>query len=536
MDLLMDVDTVLELCIPESRYHEQVKSAKQSCLKQGCRVWLYVGSVQRLSDSLRAVFLENSIITKDNQTVDTIAQTASERLTECTRDICWLASLAGEGNVFAAEDIEAEQLLRAIERFPTGSIKILTQNRVLLRDEAEKAISPEKYCEQSRESAKVAFIDLKAQQDVIRSGLEKNIHKVLHHGRYILGPEVQELETQLADYVGVKHAVGVSSGTDALLMVLMALGVGPGDAVFTSPFTFIATAEIISLLGATPVFVDIDPRTYNLDPAHLAQAIKALEEHNTESYPLPENYMDLTPKAVIPVDMFGLPADYDPILKIADEKGLFVLEDAAQGLGGVYKGRKAGSLGHAAATSFFPAKPFGCYGDGGAVFTDNDELASVFRSIRVHGKGDDKYDNIRIGLNSRLHTMQAAVLLAKFEIFKKELLQKDKLATVYSKQLLQKNSTLTVPLVPEGLQSAWAQYSVLAGNNRMQLQEKLKNAGIPTAVYYQKPLHLQTAYTSLGYSMADFKISEEISDRIFSLPMHAYINNVEYITELLVQR
>lgn len=375
----------------------------------------------------------------------------------------------------------------------------------------------------------IAFIDLAAQQKVIRSQIDAGIAGVLNSGRYILGPEVAEFEKKLAEFVGVRHCIGVSSGTDALLMVLMSKGIGPGDAVFTTPFTFIATSEVISLLGATPIFVDIDPLTYNIDPAKLELAIKALQKNDSSIYPLPlghnSKHSELTLRCVIPVDLFGLPADYDPIMEIAKEHDLFILEDAAQGLGGIYKGRQAGSLAHAAATSFFPAKPLGCYGDGGAVLTDDNELAELVRSIRVHGKGTDKYNNIRIGLNARLHTLQAAILLPKLEIFPQEIKERQRVAQRYSHGL-SGCEELTLPHVPEGLQSVWAQYSLLAENKSL-IQGRLKEKNIPTAVYYGRPLHLQPAYDGLGYKQGDMPVSEQVSQQIFSLPMHPYLQNNE---------
>ena len=374
-----------------------------------------------------------------------------------------------------------------------------------------------------KKDSSVAFVDLQAQQRSIRPQIEKGIHSVLHHGRYILGPEVKELEEKLADFVGVKHCVGVSSGTDALLMGLMAQGIGPGDAVFTTPFTFIATAEVVSLLGATPVFVDIDPQTYNIDPAKLELAIHAVKENDSAIYPIPA-VAPLTPKAIIPVDLFGLPADYDRIMAIAKEHDLFVLEDAAQGLGGIYKGRQAGSLGHMGTTSFFPAKPLGCYGDGGSVFTDDDKLADMVRSIRVHGKGTDKYDNIRIGVNARLHTMQAAILLSKLQIFPDEIVERQRVAQQYTEGF--KDTSLITPFIPEGVQSVWAQYSLVC-DDREPIQAHLKSLGIPTAVYYGKSLHLQPAYADLGYSLGDMPNSEHISQHVFSLPMHPYLTSDE---------
>jgi len=278
------------------------------------------------------------------------------------------------------------------------------------------------------------FIDLATQQKRVRDKIEANITAVLDHGKYIMGPEIKTLEQRLADYAGVKHAIGCASGTDALLMALMALKVGPGDAVFTSPFTFIATAEVISLLGATPVYVDIDPATFNLDPSKLALAVSALKASDSNLYPLPitNNPLPFTPKAVIGVDIFGLPAEYERIDAVAREHDLLVIEDAAQSFGAELNGIKACSFGNIACTSFFPAKPLGCYGDGGMCFTDDDELANIMESVRVHGKGDHKYDNVRIGINGRLDSLQAAILLAKFDIFPEEIQLRQKVADRYS--------------------------------------------------------------------------------------------------------
>jgi UDP-2-acetamido-2-deoxy-ribo-hexuluronate aminotransferase len=371
------------------------------------------------------------------------------------------------------------------------------------------------------------FIDLAAQRRLIAEKLNANIAKVLAHGQYINGPEVRELENALAVYVGVRHAVGCASGTDALLMALMALEIGPGDAVFTTPFTFIATAEVISLLGAMPVFVDIDPATFNIDPAKLALAIQAVKSNDPTLHPLPltPNSSLLIPRCVIPVDLFGLPADYDEICAVAARHDLFVIEDAAQSFGGEYKGKKACAFGKIACTSFFPAKPLGCYGDGGMCFTDDDRLVELLRSIRIHGQGDNKYDNVRIGINGRLDTIQAAILLAKFEIFPEEIGLRQDVARRYTELLTPRSSRLTPPAVPGDSKSAWAQYSILArdGTERTFLMAKLKEAGIPTAIYYPKPLHRQTAFAGLGYREGDFPVSDDCARRIFSLPMHPYL-------------
>jgi UDP-2-acetamido-2-deoxy-ribo-hexuluronate aminotransferase len=357
------------------------------------------------------------------------------------------------------------------------------------------------------------FIDLKAQQEKIRPVLMERIRRVLAHGQYIMGPEVKELEERLAAYVGVKHAISCSSGTDALLMALMAYQVGPGDAIFTTPFTFIATAEVIQLLGATPVFADINPKTFNIDPGLLERAIAGF---NAKASPL-------KPKGIIPVDLFGQPADYDEINALAKKHGLFVLEDAAQSFGATYKGKRAGALAEVGGTSFFPAKPLGGYGDGGAIFTDSDALAEVLQSIRVHGQGTDRYENVRLGLNGRLDTLQAAILLVKLEIFDSEVEARQAVARRYSEAL---RSAAEVPFVAPQSTSVWAQYSVLS-NRRDELQAKLREAGIPTAVYYPIPLHLQGAFAHLGYKIGDFPVSEYAAERIFSLPMHPYLTEAD---------
>ncbi len=359
------------------------------------------------------------------------------------------------------------------------------------------------------ERRQIQFIDLAAQQSLIRSEIDARIARVLDHGRYIMGPEIAELEERLAAFTGRRHAVSCASGTDALLLPLMAFGVGPGDAIFTTPFTFIATAEVISLLGATPVFVDVEADTFNIDVAKLRETIANVGSTHPE----------LTPRGIIPVDLFGQPADYDEIASIASEHGLFVLEDAAQSFGATYKGRRAGNMGDVAATSFFPAKPLGCYGDGGAIFSDDDELVTTMRSIRVHGQGSDKYDNVRVGLNSRMDTMQAAVLLAKLDIFEREIDLRQEVAGRYAAGLA---DVVTVPTVRDDRLSAWAQYSVLS-DDRAGLMARLKESGVPTAVYYPVPLHLQTAYQPLGYGRGDFPVSEDLASRIFSLPMHPYL-------------
>ena len=368
------------------------------------------------------------------------------------------------------------------------------------------------------QSNAILFVDLGSQQQRIMPQVEKNIKTVLKHGKYIMGPEVAALEKKMAEFAQVRHAVTCASGTDALLMALMANGICPGDAVFTTPFSFIATAEVISLLGATPVFVDIDTATFNISPKKLETAIQQVEQ--AEKF---------TPKAIIPVDLFGHPCDYDRLNRIASEHNLVVIEDAAQSFGAEYKGRMAGSLGHVGCTSFFPAKPLGCYGDGGAVLTDSDDMADVLRSIRIHGKGKDKYDNIRLGINGRLDTLQAAILLPKLDIFPHELVSRRQIANNYTKLLTSQTMPLTLPSVFTGIKSAWAQYSILAPDThaRKAIQDRLQENSIPTAVYYPTPLHLQSAFAHLGYKKGDFPMAEDSAARIFSIPMHPYLTDTD---------
>ena len=363
----------------------------------------------------------------------------------------------------------------------------------------------------------IPFIDLNSQFARIQNEVEAAVLQVMRSGQYILGPEVEELERQLAAFVGTKHAVSCASGTDALVIALMAKGVGPGDAVFTTPFTFMASAEAIALVGATPVFVDVDPTTFNLSPPALRASVEAFGKS--------EQRDSLNPCCVIGVDLFGLPADYEAIEEIAREHDLFVIEDAAQSFGARAGNRLAGALAEIGCTSFFPAKPLGCYGDGGAIFTDDDELADLFRSIRVHGQGSDRYEHVRLGLTGRLDTIQAAVLIAKLRIFDDELAARQIVADHYSRALRRADLSLVIPTITQGCVSSWAQYSVLADDSqaRDDFRSRLSAKGFPTAVYYPRPLHLQPAFDYLGYHAGDFPISEMLAERIFSFPMHPYL-------------
>ena len=364
------------------------------------------------------------------------------------------------------------------------------------------------------------FLDLKTQQKRIRKPLEKRINKILDHGAYIMGPEVFELEEKLADYCGVKHAISCSSGTDALLIPLMAWGIGPGDAVFTTPFTYVATAEVISILGATPVFVDVYDTTFNIDCAKLELEIERVL-----------NEGKLKPKAIIPVDLFGLPARYRLIKKIAEKYNLKVIEDAAQSFGGAIRNEKVGTFGDVAATSFYPAKPLGCYGDGGAIFTNDDNLAEECRAIRIHGTKLDKYNSEMIGLNGRLDSIQAAVLLEKLKIFDDELKMRNNVNMQYRKSLN------NAQYHPKEYQSAHALFSITLAkkSQRDSLVDRLNNSKIPCVIYYKFPIHLMAGFSFLGYKKGDLPVSEKLSKTIVSLPMHPYLapKEIESIIEVL---
>ncbi len=357
------------------------------------------------------------------------------------------------------------------------------------------------------------FIDLKAQYRTLKEKIDNNIQKVLDNGHYIMGDEVKELEEKLANYTGRKYCATCANGTDALTIAMKVLEVKQGDAVFVPTFTFYSTSEVVSLEGGTPIFIDVDERTFNMDAVKLEKAIKQVIDDGK-----------LAPKAIIPVDLFGQPANFPEILKIAEKYNLKVVEDGAQGFGGEINGKKACSFGDISTTSFFPAKPLGCYGDGGAVFTDDEELYKKILSIRVHGKGSFKYENIRVGLNSRLDTIQAAILLPKLEAFEKyELEERNKFAKLYTDKL---KDIVKTPVVPEGFLSSWAQYTLIleSEEQRNTVQAKLKEVGIPTMVYYPIPLHKQIVYKDYNFNLEDLKVAENLSKCVLSLPMHPYLN------------
>lgn len=370
------------------------------------------------------------------------------------------------------------------------------------------------------------FIDLKEQYKRLKKEIDENIQSVLNNADFISGPEVKELETKLAEYVGRKYCATCANGTDALTIAMKVFGIKKNDAVFVPSFTFYSTAEVVSLEGATPIFVDVDERTFNLDVTKLEKAIKQVMEEGK-----------LNPKAIIPVDLFGQTANYPEILKVAEKYKLKVVEDGAQGFGGSINGKKACSFGDISTTSFFPAKPLGCYGDGGAIFTDDEEIYNLILSIRVHGKGSFKYDNVRIGLNSRLDTIQAAILLPKLEAFKEyELDNRNKFAKMYTEKL---KDVVKTPIVPEGYISSWAQYTITLSSEeeRNNLQEKLKESGIPTNIYYPTPLHKQIVYKDYNFNVEDLKTSESLCKCVLSLPMYPYMKEeqVDMISKAVIK-
>ena len=363
------------------------------------------------------------------------------------------------------------------------------------------------------------FRDLKTQYTVLKDEMDKAILDVVASSAYVMGPKIKEMEQAFAEYVGVKHCVACNSGTDALLLALMAWGVKEGDAVFVPSFTFFASAEVIANVGATPVFVDVDENTFNIDAVDLERKIEqTLKAGN------------LMPKVIVAVDLFGLPADFKSVRKIADKYNLFVLEDGAQGFGGRIGEQKACTFGDIATTSFFPAKPVGCYGDGGAIFTNNDEWAALMESYHIHGKGSDRYDNVRIGMNSRLDSIQAAILLVKLKAFKDyELTDVNKVAARYTEKL---NGVVKTPIVPEGYYSSWAQYTLQLEREeqRAGLQAALKALDIPTAIYYPIPMHLQTAFKYLNPDDNRCPVSERIAKTVLSLPIHPYLSEKDQDT------
>lgn len=540
MDLLLDINVVVDTLVRREPYYPAADRVLATCHESGGQIWLYTGSVQTLEFVTRAELRRIADRRNVNVTNRQLAQRARLLLREFCQDTNWLASLAGEGNVFDSPDPEDEQLVRALSRFTQGSIKLLTRDEPLMTRYPELTISPNQYLQLPEYKQTIPFVDLAAQQNSIRPKLEDRIHRVIHHGKFINGPEVTELEEKLAAYTGAKYCIGVANGTDALQIAQMALGVGHGDEVIVPGFSYIATAETAVLLGAKPVYVDIDPQTYNLDPTQLEAAI--------------------TPKtrAIIPVSLYGQCADYDAINAIAEKHNLPVIEDAAQSFGATYKGRKSCNLTTIGCTSFFPTKPLGCYGDGGAIFTNDEELATVARQIARHGQ-DRRYHHIRVGVNSRLDTMQAAILLAKLEILDDEITARQQVAETYTSLLSSHasnasssrtptpssrtpapssrtpirdlpeahNTPQQIPITPPNIEphntSAWAQYTIQV-NNRAQVQGALKTAGIPTAIHYPIPLNRQPA---MADDTASLPIGDAVAEHVISFPMHPYLNEAD---------
>jgi dTDP-4-amino-4,6-dideoxygalactose transaminase len=362
----------------------------------------------------------------------------------------------------------------------------------------------------TRVEAPIPFIDVAAQRRRLGSRIDDAVARVLDHCQFILGPETVALEKDLAAFCGARHALGVSNGTDALVLVMMAKGIGAGDAVFVPSFTYTASAEAIVLIGATPVFVDVDEATFNMDVKSLARAIATAEK------------LGLKPKAVMAVDLFGLPADYPAINAVTGPKDIYVIADAAQSFGATSGNRRAGALAPVTTTSFFPAKPLGCYGDGGAIFTDDDDLAKLIISLRNHGAGADRYDNVRIGMNGRLDTIQAAVLIEKLKIFPEEIAARERVAKRYNAKL---GDIAGVPQIPNGTSSVWAQYTIrVSGGRRDALAATLRAQNIPTAQYYPTPVHRQGAYTTYPVADGELAVTEKLSGEVISLPMHAYLD------------
>lgn len=502
MNLLIDVCIVMDVCATRSPHAEFSAMAIQHCINQGGKLWLYVGSLQTLEYTLYRE-LKRSVEPGINPPANRqLMQRAKDLLKAFAADKQWLAALAGEGSVLDSPDPEDEQLIRALGRFSPGDIKLLTRDELLCERYPDLTITPEQYLQKPPIPRPVDFIDLKTQQSPVRPGLEIGIHRVLHHGQYIMGPEVRELEQRLAAFIGVKHCLSCSSGTDALLIALMALNIGPGDEVITVPYTWISTAEVIALLHARPVFVDIQPHTFNMDPDKIEAAITP----NT--------------RAVVPVGIYGQCADMTRINAIAQKHNIPVIEDAAQSFGAAHHGKKSCCLSTIGCTSFFPSKPLGCYGDGGAVFTDDHGLADKMAQIRVHGQ-KVKHQHPLVGINGRLDTIQAAVLLEKLKLFPEECGLRWDVGQRYN-SLLSGIAGITTPVIGQGNTSVYAQYTLLT-EDRGKVENNLKTQGIPSVAYYAVPLHLQGAFRDLGHKPGDFPVAERVASHCLSLPMSPYL-------------
>ena len=485
---------------------DSVPTWLEAALSEGHRFWGYVGQLQSMRTDLIRKLTESG--------ADQPEATATSRLASSLSRCQWLAALAEDGDVLAEADLIGAQLRKAVARLD-GSSCILT-------DDPQRIAQGKPFCsvarlqELSASSDGIAFIDLASQQDRIRPVLESALHRVLHHGRYIQGPEIDALEQRLADYVGVEHCVGVSSGTDALLIALMALGIGPGDEIITTAFSFAATAEAVLLLGARPVYVDIDPVTFNIDANLIEEKINART------------------RAILPVGLYGQCPDFPVMRLIARQHGLALIEDAAQSFGATQDGMRSGSLGTIGATSFFPAKPLGAYGDAGACFTNDANLMTRLRELRDHGQSR-RYHHVRLGINARMASIQAAVLLQKLTVFDDELVMRQRAAKCYQTLLEESASDMgmTLPVVAPGNTSSWAQYTVRIGH-RDQIQAALLQRGVPTAVHYPSPIPMQPAMLD---SSGQYPVSARSARCVLSLPMHPYIDSAtqQRIAEQLIQ-
>ena len=500
--LVLDVSAVVDLWLSARPEDHPLATLLESAPARGVQLWIGATQLPTLE----------YVTTRRLKGLDVAPETARDTTRNLIRQLLTrvevLSSFGHEQAALydAAEDVEDAQIAASARCLQGADVAIVTEDGRFETLGEIDCISPREAVEWlepggREDPAAIPFIDLAAQQRRIRPEIERRIHGVLHHGRYIMGPEVGELEERLAEYVGVQHAIGMASGTDALLIALMALEVGPGDEVITSPFSFIATAEVIALLGAKPVFVDIDPDTYNIDAARIETAI--------------------TPRtrAIMPVSLYGQPADFDAINAIAERHGLPVIEDGAQSFGATYKGRPSCGLSTVGCTSFMPSKPFGAYGDGGACFTDDALLARRMREIRVHG-ADRKYHHPLLGVNGRLDTLQAAILLPKLDIFPEEVALRQQAAARYTEALA---DTVKTPTIAPDRTSAWAQYTIQVAD-REAVQAELREAGIPTAVHYPIPLYRQPAFEDLAIDPANFPHCESASERVVSLPMHPRLN------------
>ena len=492
-DLLLDASAVAAVCGRDNG-DASWRAVRKDLQHQNRRVWLYLGE---LGDILEYLAEEPAFVATGDSEDQVTA--AGHTLADLARDCQWLAALAEDAHGLDDPDPMAAVLARAASRLGEDTQIITANPRRLSR--GQPFVDAASVLRQNVE-ASIGFIDLQAQQDRLRPQLESNLHRVLHHGRYVIGPEITELEAQLAEYVGVEHCICVSSGTDALFIAMMALGIGPGDEVITSPFTFIATGEMITLLGAKPVYVDIDPATFNIDADRIEAAVT-----------------DRT-RIILPVSLYGQCADMDTISAIATRHELTVIEDAAQSFGATYKGRRSGALSDIACTSFFPAKPLGAYGDAGACFTRDEKLAATMRQVRDHGQ-DRRYHHVRLGINGRMDTLQAAVLLAKMSIFDDELQKRQAVVVRYAEQLagLEHRDRLVLPWVHPDNTSSWAQYT-LRVSGRDALQTAMVGQGIPTAVHYPMLLYDQPALVQPGIDCAE---SDRAAREVISLPIHPYL-------------